>query len=177
MIHYAITIFLSAFLLFQVQPLIGKFILPWFGGTPAVWATCMLFFQVLLLLGYSYAHLVSTALPPRAVAVVHVLLLLASLVFLPVTPSDGWKPEGSDLPVLRILGLMLSTVSVGAPSERGSGRSATRPSVTASDTSVMDASTLWSGAADLPSSPHPTRARAQIATRSVPGLTSGMPSG
>ena len=56
MIRYPLTIFLSAFLLFQVQPLIGKFILPWFGGSPAVWTTCMLFFQVLLLGGYAYAH-------------------------------------------------------------------------------------------------------------------------
>ena len=55
---YALTIFLSAFLLFQVQPMIGKYILPWFGGTPAVWTTCMLFFQVQLLVGYGYAHLI-----------------------------------------------------------------------------------------------------------------------
>ena len=59
MARYALTIFLSAFLLFQVQPLIGKFILPWFGGSPAVWTTCMLFFQVVLLVGYSYAHLIT----------------------------------------------------------------------------------------------------------------------
>ena len=56
MILYAATIFLSAFLLFQVQPLIARIILPWFGGSAAVWTVCMLFFQVLLLLGYVYAH-------------------------------------------------------------------------------------------------------------------------
>ena len=56
MLFYAITIFLSAFLLFEVQPIIAKMILPWFGGTSAVWSTCMLFFQVVLLLGYLYAH-------------------------------------------------------------------------------------------------------------------------
>ena len=56
-INYAATIFLSAFLLFQVQPLVSKYILPWFGGSPAVWTTCMLFFQTLLFGGYAYAHL------------------------------------------------------------------------------------------------------------------------
>ena len=65
MLRYAATIFLSAFLLFQVQPLISKYILPWFGGTPAVWTTCMVFFQVLLLGGYTYAHLVATKLGQR----------------------------------------------------------------------------------------------------------------
>ena len=59
MIRFAATIFLSAFLLFQVQPMIGKFILPWFGGGPSVWTTCLLFFQVLLLAGYTYAHLIA----------------------------------------------------------------------------------------------------------------------
>ena len=62
---YAVTIFTSAFLLFQVQPLISKFILPWFGGSPAVWTAAMLFFQVALFGGYLYAHLTSTYLKPR----------------------------------------------------------------------------------------------------------------
>src|SRR5436309_1350698 len=60
---YAGTIFLSAFLLFQVQLIIGKYVLPWFGGSPAVWNTCVLLFQLLLLLGYFYAHVISTRLP------------------------------------------------------------------------------------------------------------------
>ena len=63
---YALTIFIGAFLLFQVQPLIGKYILPWFGGGPGVWTTCMLFFQVALLGGYAYAHLISQRLKPRS---------------------------------------------------------------------------------------------------------------
>src|SRR5881296_4076296 len=63
---YLLTTFLSAFLLFAVQPLIAKYILPWFGGSPAVWTTCMLFFQILLLAGYAHAHMVSTRLAPRA---------------------------------------------------------------------------------------------------------------
>ncbi len=112
MIRYPLTIFLSAFLLFQVQPLVGKMILPWFGGSPAVWTACMLFFQVLLLGGYAYAHAVSTRLPAKALAGLHGGLLLLSLVFLPIAPSVAWKPEGSSLPVLRIVGLLTFTVGL-----------------------------------------------------------------
>jgi SAM-dependent methyltransferase len=112
MIRYPLTIFLSAFLLFQVQPLVGKMILPWFGGSPAVWTACMLFFQMLLLGGYAYAHVVSTHLPARVLAAVHGGLLLLSLVFLPIAPSLAWKPAGSELPVLRILGLLTFTVGL-----------------------------------------------------------------
>ena len=63
--HYAATIFLSSFLLFLVQPLIARLILPWFGGSAAVWTTCMLFFQVVLLVGYAYAHLLERLVPKR----------------------------------------------------------------------------------------------------------------
>ena len=70
MLPFALSIFTGAFLLFQVQPLIGKFILPWFGGSPGVWTTCLLFFQTLLLGGYAYAHFSSTYLKPRNQAVV-----------------------------------------------------------------------------------------------------------
>ncbi|REK11896.1 MAG: hypothetical protein DWQ37_12800 [Planctomycetota bacterium] len=112
MIRYPVTIFLSAFLLFQVQPLIGKLILPWFGGTPAVWTACMLFFQILLLGGYSYAHLVTSRLPARPLAAVHGVLLLASLVFLPVQLGEGWKPTGEEIPLLQILGLLLATIGL-----------------------------------------------------------------
>jgi len=112
MIRYPLTIFLSAFLLFQVQPLIGKAILPWFGGSPAVWTACMLFFQVLLLGGYSYAHFVTTRLNGRTLAIVHGGLLLASLVFLPAVPDAAWKPEGGALPVGRILGLLGLTIGL-----------------------------------------------------------------
>ena len=104
MIRYALTIFLSAFLLFQVQPLIAKFILPWFGGTPAVWTTCMLFFQMMLLVGYAYAHLTSSWLTPRTQAIVHSVLLAVSLYFLPIIPNEQWKPTDGDLPAVRIAG-------------------------------------------------------------------------
>jgi uncharacterized membrane protein YqjE len=70
-LHYGLTIFLSAFLLFQVQPLIGKMILPWFGGSAAVWTTCMLFFQLVLLLGYFYSHWVVRYLTPSRQSLVH----------------------------------------------------------------------------------------------------------
>ena len=88
MLPYALTIFTGAFLLFQVQPLIGKYILPWFGGSPGVWTTCLLFFQVLLLGGYAYAHLLSTRVRPRAQVIVHLALLALALVLLPITPTD-----------------------------------------------------------------------------------------
>jgi hypothetical protein len=72
---YGCTIFLSAFLLFQVQPLIGKYALPWFGGSAGVWAGALLFFQVFLLLGYAYAHALATWLRPRSQAIAHLSLL------------------------------------------------------------------------------------------------------
>src|SRR6185369_13547877 len=110
---YAIAIFGGAFLLFLVQPLIGKFILPWFGGGPGVWTTCMLFFQVFLLAGYAYAHFTTRFLPPRAQAALHALLLLAALLVLPITPVAQWKPAPNDEPALRILALL--TVCLGLP--------------------------------------------------------------
>jgi tetratricopeptide (TPR) repeat protein len=110
---YAVSIFTGAFLLFQVQPLIGRYLLPWFGGAPGVWTTCMLFFQVLLLGGYAYAHLSSRCLRPRAQIVLHLCLVAAALCALPITPSDSWKPtDGSD-PTLRIV--LLLTFAVGLP--------------------------------------------------------------
>jgi spermidine synthase len=112
MAAYALTIFTGAFLLFQVQPLIGKYILPWFGGGPGVWTTCMLFFQVLLLGGYAYAHLISRWLKPRAQAMVHLVLLVAALTLLPIIPSEAWKPIGGENPVPRILALLLVTLGL-----------------------------------------------------------------
>ncbi|HEY0844419.1 MAG TPA: fused MFS/spermidine synthase [Noviherbaspirillum sp.] len=110
---YGSTIFLSAFLLFQVQPVIGKVILPWFGGSAAVWSACLLFFQVVLLLGYLYAHWTSRLLAPRRQALLHALLLLASLSLLPLTPDARWRAAGSDDPTWLIMGLL--TVTIGLP--------------------------------------------------------------
>src|SRR5256886_3112337 len=113
MFPYALTIFLGAFLLFQAQPLIGKYMLPWFGGGPGVWTTCMLFFQLLLLAGYAYAHFTSRWLRPRWQAILHLVLLVAALALLPITPSDSWKPRGTENPTLQILALL--GVSLGLP--------------------------------------------------------------
>jgi hypothetical protein len=110
---YASTIFLSAFLLFQVQPLIGKYALPWFGGSAGVWAAALLFFQLFLLLGYAYAHALATWLSPRNQAITHLSLLALALVVLPIIPSDALKPQGSDAPVRDLL-LMLG-LTIGAP--------------------------------------------------------------
>lgn len=110
---FAVTILVSAFLLFQVQPVIAKSILPWFGGSSGVWATCLLFFQTILLLGYLYAHLLSNRLKPRGQWMVHTCLLAASLALLPITPSPIWKPTGPDYPALRIL--LLLSIAVGLP--------------------------------------------------------------
>lgn len=110
---YALTIFLGAFLLFQIQPLMGKYLLPWFGGGPGVWTACLLFFQTLLLGGYAYAHWLTTRLPGRRQAAVHGALLAASLAFLPVIPGVGWRPAGGGEPVTGIL--LLLTFSVGLP--------------------------------------------------------------
>jgi hypothetical protein len=106
------TIFLSAFLLFQVQPLAGKYVLPWFGGGPGVWTACMLLFQVLLLVGYAYAHFVNTRLSGRRQAALHTVLLAASLALLPIVPDQSWKPNGDEVPTLRIVLLLVSTVGL-----------------------------------------------------------------
>ena len=110
---FAVTIFASAFLLFQVQPLISKFILPWFGGSPAVWSTCMLFFQVVLFGGYVYAHLTTQYLSPKKQAILHIGLLIGAACLLPISPSDSWKPTGSENPAIQIV--LLLSVSVGLP--------------------------------------------------------------
>jgi hypothetical protein len=102
---------LSAFLLFQVQPMISKFILPWFGGSPGVWTTCMLFFQIVLFAGYAYAHLL-TRLQRRTQFIVHGVLVVLALVCLPIAPGDSWKPAGDEDPVGRILLLLLGTVGL-----------------------------------------------------------------
>jgi len=112
-VFYAGTIFLSSFLLFLVQPLIARLILPWFGGSAAVWATCMLFFQALLLAGYAYAHFLARLSSKRAEAMMHTVLLIAAVATLPIAPSDAWKPAGTDEPVTRIL--LLLGASVGLP--------------------------------------------------------------
>jgi len=110
---YATTIFLSAFLLFQVQPVIAKIILPWFGGSSAVWTTCLLFFQLLLVAGYLYSYLLVHKLSSRGQALVHLGLLVIAVVMLPILPPEAWKPTGEEDPIGRIL--VLLGLSVGLP--------------------------------------------------------------
>ncbi|MCG8584651.1 MAG: fused MFS/spermidine synthase [Pirellulales bacterium] len=110
---YALTIFLGAFLVFQIQPIAGKFILPWFGGGPGVWTACLLFFQITLLLGYAYAHLIVMRLNAKRQAILHSGLLLGSLLLLPITPDKSWSTMGIENPTWTILALLAFTV--GAP--------------------------------------------------------------
>jgi SAM-dependent methyltransferase len=109
---YAITILLSAFLLFQVQPIIAKMILPWFGGSAAVWTVCVLFFQLLLVGGYLYSHWLIRGLGGRAQACVHIVLLAVAVAALPILPDPAWKPVGETDPSLRILGLLAASVGL-----------------------------------------------------------------
>ena len=122
MLTYAITIFTGAFLLFQVEPLLARYILPWFGGSSAVWVTCMLFFQLLLVAGYAYSHLIATRLQARRQVSVHItivstcVLLMGALALIwqsPITPGPDWKPLSPDFPIARIFGLLI--VSIGLP--------------------------------------------------------------
>jgi hypothetical protein len=118
---FGFTIFLSAFLLFQVQLIIAKYILPWFGGTPATFTTCILFFQTLLLLGYLYAHFIDTRLSSRGQAMVHSALIALAVAVLvwrvstwgsPLLPDASWKPPDSEHPLLRILALLSASVAL-----------------------------------------------------------------
>lgn len=97
---FAATLLLSAGLLFTVQPMFAKLVLPLFGGSSAVWNTAMLFFQAALLAGYGYAHLTATRLPTRLQVMMHVPLLVAALFVLPVGLPDGWAPNAAELPIV-----------------------------------------------------------------------------
>src|SRR5262249_53160718 len=115
---FALTLFVSAALLFLVQPMVAKMVLPTLGGTPAVWNTCMVFFQATLLAGYAYAHATTAWLGVRRQALLHLALLLCPLALcpLPVPPlglAAGWEPPADGNPVFWLLGLLL--VSVGLP--------------------------------------------------------------
>ncbi len=110
---FAATIFLGSFLLFQVELIIAKIILPWFGGVASVWTTCMLFFQIMLLLGYLYAHGLVRSARPKAQFFIHTALLASAALLLPVLPSASWKPDGTEVPTVLIL-IMLTSV-VGLP--------------------------------------------------------------
>jgi SAM-dependent methyltransferase len=109
---YAATIFVSAFLLCLVQPVVAKEILPWFGGSAAVWTTCLVFFQTALLAGYAYSDFVVRRLGRRTQLKLHTVLLLASLAVLPIIPGAHWKPSGGESPSWLILGLLAGTIGL-----------------------------------------------------------------
>jgi len=119
--YYAVSIFISAFLLFQIQPMISKYILPWFGGTPAVWSTSLLFFQVLLTGGYGYATWLTGKLKTRMQGLIHMSLLGFSLMVLgvnalswnsPITPDASWRPMGVELPIAQVLKILGTAVGI-----------------------------------------------------------------
>ena len=109
---FIVCVFFAAYLLFQIEPLIGKFILPWFGGSPAVWTTCMLFFQLLVFAGYTYAHLSLNFFSAKYQSLIHLLLLVLALIMLPITPSASGKPADASQPILSILLLLISSVGL-----------------------------------------------------------------
>ena len=110
---YGMAVFVAAFLLFQVEPIMGRLVLPWFGGSAAVWTVVVLFFQVVLVLGYLYAHLLVRFVRADRQMYVHVPVLLASLAVLPILPAASWRPLNGQDPTLRILGLL--AVTIGPP--------------------------------------------------------------
>jgi hypothetical protein len=112
MLLYATTIFVSAFLLFLVQPVVARQILPWFGGSAAVWTTCLVFFQTALLAGYAYCDLTARRMQPRTQVKLHIALLVASLAVLPIIPAAHWKPAGSENPLWQILGMLVATIGL-----------------------------------------------------------------
>ncbi len=112
-IVFALTIFCGSFLLFLVEPIIAKELLPWFGGAANVWATCLVFFQVGLLFGYAYADALARRFSPRAQLASLLVLLGAAALMLPIVPAPHWAIVGASSPALGVLGALATTV--GAP--------------------------------------------------------------
>ena len=110
---FGAAIFSGAFLIFLVQPMVGKLILPWFGGGPGVWTTCLMFYQAMLFLGYLYAHGLVRFFSPRAQAICHATVFIAAFLLLPVLPGAHWKPAGVGLdPSLSILAMLAANVGL-----------------------------------------------------------------
>src|SRR5208337_4031590 len=109
---FAVTLFVSASLLFMVQPMVGKMVLPLLGGSPAVWNTCLVFFQAALLLGYLYAHLQSTVFDIRVQIIIHLALLGCAFLFLPIKIPPGLTPPGSANPVPWLMLLLVMTLGL-----------------------------------------------------------------
>jgi spermidine synthase len=109
---FVATTFASAFLIFLVQPLVAKRILPWFGGVPAVWSLCLAFYQTTLFAGYAYAYLLIGRVKPRGQLLLHAGVVTAAVLALPVLPGDAWRPEGSGDPSTQILAMLLANVAL-----------------------------------------------------------------
>src|SRR5689334_22479318 len=101
---YSLTIFLSAALLFLVQLIFARMVLPLLGGAPAVWNTAMVFYQAILLAGYAYAHFVSSRFTVRTQVIVHAIVLAAPVLFLPIAVPAGWQPHADANPIPWLLG-------------------------------------------------------------------------
>src|ERR1700730_15624183 len=97
---------LAGFLLFLVQPMMGKYILPWFGGSASTWSVCLMFFQTALLVGYFYALAVSVRLPIRVQTIFQLILLAGAILLLPIAVADSWKPNDANGPAQRILTML-----------------------------------------------------------------------
>jgi spermidine synthase len=112
-VFFALTTLQSAFLIFLVQPMVGKHILPWFGGVPTVWSLCLAFYQSTLFAGYAYAHWLERRIRPAVQIAVHGGVFLAALIALPVLPDSSWKPQGTEDPIWAIASML--TVNVALP--------------------------------------------------------------
>jgi len=112
---------LSAFLLFLVQPLVAKHILPWFGGVPAVWNVCLAFYQSALFAGYLYAHGLITRISSSRQFWIHAALVLTATAMLPVLPADHWRPEAATAPMTRIFAMLVSNVALPFVALAGTG--------------------------------------------------------
>jgi hypothetical protein len=110
---FSATLFLSAVLLFVVQPFFSKMVLPILGGAPAVWNTALMFFQGMLLAGYLYAHVLTRHLGVRKQSIIHGVLLVLAFISLPIVVSSEWTPPVESTPVFWLLALF--TVSIGLP--------------------------------------------------------------
>lgn len=109
---FGATILLSACLLFAIQPICSKLILPWFGGSSSVWITCLLFFQSALLFGYLYAHALTRAFPLKWQTGTHIFLLLACVAALHVLPNASWQPKPGQDPTWFVFGALATSVGL-----------------------------------------------------------------
>ena len=110
---FVVAILASAFLIFLVQPMVGKRILPWFGGVPSVWTLCLAFYQTTLFFGYAYAHLLVRFATPKLQLGIHAIFIVAALAAMPVLPGDTWKPIGQAAsPSLYIFQMLTSNVAL-----------------------------------------------------------------